>query len=741
MTDRVTAPHGAWPSPISASDVARGTRRLGFPATADGEVWWEEARPEEGGRTTVMRCGPDGAPAELLEAPWSAFTRVHEYGGRSFLPVPRRDDKALTRYGIVFAEASDQRLYLLERGAREPRPLTPAPAFPGALRYADPALSPDGRRIVCVRERHAGDGSVDRAIVSVPLSGRAAEDPSAVAELVTGADFYASPTPSPDGEHLAWVAWNHPRMPWDGTELRVGGLSANGVERPYTLKGGVDESVLQPVWCGPSRLRFVSDWSGWWNLYEIGLTGQAVALYPDEREFTPGPSRLGVCSCVPLADGRLVVLQGGADLVPAVYDPDTLELTPLDTGAFTTWETLGGDGGQVVGIASGPQAPQSLVRLDPATGRTQVLRSSREEMPDAALLPVPRQVEFSGKYGAAVHANVYPPTNPRGTADGPAPYAVWVHGGPVGRATSGLDLMKAYFTSRGIGVVDVNYSGSLGFGRTYRERIAGMWGVVDVEDVEAVARSLVESGEADPARLAVRGPSAGGYTALLAAAGDTFACAMSLFGVADLLQLAATTHDYESHYLDTLVGPLPGYKATYRERSPIGKADQVRVPVLLLQGTEDRVVPKEQTRDFARALADNGVRHAMLEFEGEGHGFASADSIERGLEAELAFYGEVFGFTPPGVPGIELVTEYPDPELEAEPLPELEDTGPRSAHAPDGDGEAQPAAPAAQATPATETPSAPPEVPDAPQDAEPDLIPWSEPPGGSRAPERDRPHP
>ncbi|WP_017557103.1 S9 family peptidase [Nocardiopsis baichengensis] len=681
MTDRVTAPHGAWPSPISASDVARGTRRLGFPATAGGEVWWEEARPEEGGRTTVMRCGPDGAAAELLEAPWSARTRVHEYGGRSFLPVPRRDDKALTRFGIVFADAGDQRLYLLDRGAREPRPLTPPPPFPGALRYGDPALSADGRRVVCVRERHGEDGRVDRAIVAVPLSGRAAEDPSAVAELVTGADFFASPTPSPDGEHLAWVAWNHPRMPWDGTELRVAALGPQGAERPYTLKGGVDESVLQPVWSGPARLRFVSDWSGWWNLYEIGLTGQAVALYPDEHEFTPGPMPLGARSCVPLADGRLVVLQGDADLAPAVYDPGTLELKPLDTGEFTTWETLDGDGEQVVGLASGPRAPQSLVRLDPATGRTTVLRSSREELPDPELLPVPRRTEFSGRYGATVHATVYPPARPGGTTAGPAPYAVWVHGGPVGRATCGLDLFKAYFTSRGIGVVDVNYSGSLGFGRTYRERIAGMWGVVDVEDAEAVAQALVDSGEADPERLAVRGPSAGGYTALLAASGRTFACATSLFGVADLLQLAATTHDYESHFLDTLVGPLPGYKATYRERSPITRADRVRVPVLLLQGTEDAVVPKEQAREFAKALADNGVRHALLEFEGEGHGFGSAESVERGLEAELAFYGEVFGFTPPGVPGVELVTEYPDPELEAEPLPELEDTGPRAAPA------------------------------------------------------------
>ncbi|GAA1072724.1 S9 family peptidase [Nocardiopsis composta] len=696
MTDRVTAPYGAWPSPIAASDVARGVRRLGFPSVAGDEVWWEEARPDEGGRTTVMRRGADGADTELLAAPWSANTRVHEYGGRSHLPVPRRDDKARTRYGIVFSNAADQRLYLLERDSRTPVPLTPEPDAPAALRYADPALSADGKRVVCVREEHGADGSVRRAIVAVPLSGRAAEDPGAVSVLVTGADFFASPTPSPDGEHLAWVAWNHPRMPWDGTELRVGRLGPDGVTGAYTLKGGVSESVLHPVWNGASRICFVSDWPGFWNLYEIGLTGQAIALYPDESEFTPGPARLGTLPYVRLDDGRLVVLHGGADLAPAVYDPQTLELTPLDT-PFTSWETLGGDGRRVVGLASGPRTPQSLVLLDPDTGRVRTLRASLDDLPDPGYLPEPETVELPGRYGGTVHANLYRPANPEASADGPAPYAVWVHGGPVARATTALDLAKAYFTSRGIGVVDVNYSGSIGFGRTYRERLHGMWGVLDVEDAEAVARALAADGTADPDRIAVRGGSAGGFTTLLAATGDAFACGTSLYGVTDLLRLAAETHDFESRFLDSLIGPLPGYSATYRERSPINRADRVRVPLLLLQGTEDRVVPRAQASEFAAALAEGGIRHALIEFEGEGHGFRGAEAVQRALEAELAFYGEVFGFTPPGVPPVELVTEYPDPELEAEPLPELDED---AVAAPTAEEAERPAAPGTAGKPA-----------------------------------------
>ncbi|CAM4094944.1 S9 family peptidase [Nocardiopsis rhodophaea] len=669
MTDRVTAPYGAWPSPIVARDVARAEKRLGFPSVVGEEIWWEEARPEEGGRTTVMRRGADGTATELLAAPWNARTRVHEYGGRSYLPVPRRDDKAITRYGIVFANFADQRLYLLDRLSSEPRPITPEPATTGALRYADPALSPDGKRVICVQERHAEDGGVSRAIVSLPLSGRAADDPNAVVELVTGSDFYASPTPSPDGQHLAWVCWSHPRMPWDGTELRVGTLTGTGVTDAYLLKGGITESVLSPVWRDDDHLYFASDWPGWWNLYEIGLTGQAIALYPAEEEFTGGFAQLGVEPYVQLNDGRLVALHGHADLRPGVYDPATAELTEISS-PLTTWETLATDGRTVVALASGPGDPQSLVRLDPDTGRIATLRRSLDSVPDPDYLPAPEAVTLSGRYGAEIHANVYPPTNPRVTGEGPAPYIVWVHGGPVSRATTRLDLAKAFFTSRGIGIVDVNYAGSIGFGRTYRQRLHGQWGVLDVEDTTAAAQALVDQGVADPERLAIRGGSAGGLTTLLALTGDTFACGTSLYGVTDLLRLAKETHDFESRFLDSLIGLLPGYAATYRERSPINRASEIQVPALVIQGADDPIVPPAQAVELIKALADRKIPHAYIEFEGEAHGFRGAESLERALEAELAFYGQVFGFTPPGIPVIELVTEYEEPEAAGDLEPE-----------------------------------------------------------------------
>ncbi|WP_159939835.1 MULTISPECIES: prolyl oligopeptidase family serine peptidase [unclassified Nocardiopsis] len=650
----LSSSHGSWPSPISAGDVTRGVRRLAFPSIAGGEIWWEEGRPEEG-RTTLMRRDTDGTVTELLPSPWSAGTRVHEYGGRAYLPVPRRDDKAIVRMGVVFSSAEDQRLYLLERGSREPVPLTPED---GDSRYADPALSPDGRAVLCVREQHSR-GAVRRSIVAVPLSGRGAQDPAALRELVSGADFYASPTPSPDGAHLAYVRWNHPRMPWDGSELRVGALEASGLSGEYTLKGGVDESVVSPVWADDATLYLASDWPGWWNLYQAGLTGQAIALYPAEEEFHASPGLLGNRSFCVLDSGRIVVLHGHADMTPGVYDPDTLDLAPVRTD-LTTWSMLDTDGRTVVAVASSPTEPQCLVRLEPDTGRVEVLRSSVDKPPDPAYLPVPRERTLPGRYGAPVYANVYPPTHPEARSEGPAPYVVWAHGGPVSACTRAFDLAKAYFTSRGIGVVDVNYGGSTGYGRSYRKRLHKEWGVVDVADCLAAARALVEEGAADPRRLAVRGPSAGGYTALMALTGDTFACGVSLFGVTDLLGFSETTHDFESHFLDSLVGTLPGFTERYLERSPVNRAGDIDVPVLLLQGLDDRVVPPEQARAMATALGLRGVEYALLEFEGEGHGFSAPGARLRALEAELALYARVFGFEA-DVPALELTTDPPGP--------------------------------------------------------------------------------
>ncbi len=682
MTECLTAPYGAWPSPIGASDVARANIRLSFPTVIADQVWWQELRPDEDGRTTVVHRAADGHRSELVAAPWNARTRVHEYGGRSYLPVPAEGvTNAATNaatgpaggWDIVFANYSDQRLYVVPGaapqrrkgkgpvpepdGGRAPRPLTPEPGEHGAPRYADLVLSPDHHEIWCVREQHEKD-RVRRAIVAVPLDGSATGDPAAVRELVSGSDFYGFPTPSPDGSRLAWICWNHPRMPWDGTELRVA-IMENGVPGRGTLiKGGVAESVLAPCWRDETSLYVISDWSGWWNIYQVGLYGEPPqALYPAEEEFTGALWQLGGRPFAVLGDGRLAVIHGQGDPRLGVLDPDSGELADLDTPYTAFGSSVSADGTVVVGVAGGPDAPRGVVRVDTVTGRTEALRRELDELPDAAYLPIPDAVELEGPFGRVVHAIVYPPSSPSATApDGELPpYVVWVHGGPTSHVTSVLDLEKAYFTSRGIGIIDVNYGGSTGHGRGYRERLRHQWGVVDVEDAIAAARGLAARGDADPRRLAIRGGSAGGWTALCAvttgaaAHGTVFNAAASYFGPANLEEFAHKTHDFESRYLDGLVGPLPGFAATYRERSPGGHVTDATSPVLVLQGMDDPIVSAEQSEAIVGELTAHGTRHAYLAFEGESHGFRRAESVVAALEAELSFYGQVLGFTPPGV--------------------------------------------------------------------------------------------
>ncbi|ACY98829.1 MULTISPECIES: S9 family peptidase [Thermomonospora] len=665
MTARVPLPYGSWPSPISAADVARGRLHLGFPTVLGDEVWWQESRPQEGGRTTVVHYR-GGRMTELLPAPWDARTRVHEYGGRSYLPVPAPGGHAL-----IFTNFADQRMYLLAPGDR-PRPLTPEPAKPGGLRYADFVLSPDGKEVWCVCEGHT-PGGVRRAIVAVPLDGRAAENAGAIRELVGGADFYAFPTPSPEGGYLAWVQWNHPRMPWDGAEVRVAALQDGRTASPRTVKGGMTESALAPLWCGERSLYVISDWPGWWNIYQVGVYGESPqALYPAEEEFAAPPWRLGGAPYAMLADGRLAVLHGEGDQRLGVYDPETLELTDLDL-PYTDWRpALSADGTTIVGIAGSPTRPGTVVRVDAATGRCEALRHELTHPPDAALLPRPRAGKLEGPFGRPVHALIHPPANPQAQApDGELPpYVVFVHGGPTSRASSTLDLERAYFTSRGIGVIDVDYGGSCGHGRAYRERLRRQWGVVDVEDVIAAARALVEQGLADPRRLAVRGDGAGGWTALAAITQtDLFRAAVSYAGISDLQTLAAETHDFESTYLFGLIGPLPGFERAYAERSPLNRAGRTACPVLLLQGADDPIVPPAQSERFAAALADNGIPYAYLAFPGEAHGFRRADTMITCLEAELAFYGQTLGFEPVGVRPLKLSVGTPPAPAAPQPSP------------------------------------------------------------------------
>ena len=657
------APYGTWKSPISAADVARGKVMLSFPAIAGDEVWWQESRPAESGRVTIMASGPARRePRELLPAPWYARTRVHEYGGMSYLPVPTPSGG----FDLVFANFADQRLYRLAGGG-EPAPLTPAD---GGFRFADMVLSPDGGEAWCVRETVAADGGVSRAIVAVPLDGSAAGAPDAMRVLVTGADFFAFPVPSPDGTRLAWINWNHPQMPWDGTELRVGPAAGTTVAESGLVMGGPEESVLAPLWRDNDSLYAVSDASGWWNLYLLPLSGGAPRpVCPREEEFAEPLWQLGGRPFALLGDGRLAVVHGAGEQRLGVLDPASGELTEPELGFRVVQGSLAVSGTTIAAVAGGPRTPWSVIAATPG-GSTEVLREQAVAAPDPAYLPDARQVQLSvGPNGDVVHAIVYPPGNPDVAApDGELPpYVVHVHGGPTSHSLPVLNLEKVFFTSRGIGVIDVNYGGSTGYGRAYRERLRGQWGVVDVADAMNAALALAESGEADGRRLGIRGGSAGGWTALAAvtsgltgAAGPgtghppVFAAAVSLFGVADLRPFALATHDFESRYLDGLIGPLPEAEDLYVARSPLGHVSPLTCPVLLLQGLDDPIVPPAQSEAIAKDLAAHGIPHAYIGYAGESHGFRKAETIIAALEAELAFYGQIMGFTPPGVEPVRL---------------------------------------------------------------------------------------
>jgi dipeptidyl aminopeptidase/acylaminoacyl peptidase len=676
-----THSYGEWPSPIAGADVARKRVGLSFPVITGSRVWWQETRPSEGGRLAVVCQGPDGVRHDLLPAPWNARTRVHEYGGQSYLPLPD---------GFLFANFADQRLYRCRPGGQgglggrevplraggvwgsSPRgliePLTAAPGEDRADRFADFVLAPGGEAVWCVRERHAG-GRITRAIVAVPLDGSATDGADTVRVLVSGSDFYAFPAPSPDGSMLAWICWDHPRMPWEGTELRVAAL---GDPRHQVVMGGDQASVLAPVWRDDRSLYVVSDRSGWWNLYLAGPVGTPRPLCPREEEFAAPLWQLGTYPFAVLGDGRLVVSHGTGPSRLGVLDPETGQLTDFDLPyqAFSPW--LSASGQSVAATAGGPTVPLSVVRVDiPAPGeaaQASELRREAEDLPEAAYLPVPRAARLAGPAGSVVHALVYPPANPAVSApEGELPpYIVWVHGGPTSHVVPRLDLEKAFFTSRGIGIIDVNYGGSSGYGRAYRERLRGQWGLVDVADVITAALALAEAGEADGKRLGIRGHSAGGWTALAAVTsgigaadqeterGAVFAAAVSYYGVSDLCEFAAETHDFESRYLDGLIGPLPEYGALYAERAPAGHVNDLTCPVLLLQGLDDPVVPPVQSETIAAELAAHGIPYAFLTFAGESHGFRKAESIIASLEAELSWYGQIMGFTPPGVPLVPL---------------------------------------------------------------------------------------
>lgn len=629
-------PYGAWPSPLSAAHAAAAAVGLAHVTATDGRLYWIESRPSEGGRNVLMSAAPGLTPTELTPPPINVRSRVHEYGGRPY---------AVAGSAVAYAEFGDQRLRVHAQG------MTSAPLTPEGFRYADGAPSPEGRTIYWVREDHTQPGEPVNAVVALD-----AGDDGAGRVLFDAADFVACPRPSGDGR-LAFVAWNHPHMPWDGTALYVGRIGADGLGELQVVAGGPavpDESVLEPVWDRDGTLYFLSDRSGYWNLYRWRGTSveQVTALDAD----LGGPLWiLGLTTYALTGDGRALVriCRNAVDSLALVdLESGDVATLALPFGTFASIGVL--DARTGFAVAAPDEGPQGLITIDLLTGGYQTLRSAGESVLPAELVSKAEPVEFRTMPGAdgtprTAHAFFFPPHNPRftGPAGSRPPLVVMLHGGPTHHVSRALHLSVQYWTTRGFAVVHVNYGGSTGFGRAYRDRLRGQWGVVDLQDAVAAVDHLETTGRVDGTRVAIRGGSAGGYTVLAGLAFTRrFAAGINYFGISNLETLAASTHKFESRYTDTLIAPLPAGREIYRARSPIHHLDGFDAALITFQGDEDKAVPPEQSRAIVAAVRARGKPVAYIEFKGEQHGFRQAQNIARALEAELYFLGRIFGFEP-----------------------------------------------------------------------------------------------
>ena len=636
----IIAPYGSWTSPITAGAIVAESVTIGSVAIDGDAILWTESRPAEGGRNVIVRATAHGAVSDVNPPPFNARTRVHEYGGGAWLASGGT---------VWFSNYDDQRIYRQDAGAA-PLPITP----PAPLRYADAALdrahgsTPGAGRLICVREDHTDPAHIVNAIVAVPADGIG---PQTV--LAHGWDFVSSPRLSPDGRALAWLSWNHPDMPWDETLLWTAPVRDDGALGPATLVAGGDGvSVCQPEWSPDGALHYVSDETGWWNLYRRrSLSEPAQPLYPDDAEYGRPQWVFGSRAYGFAGNGRIVcaVNRRGAWSLN-LLDPDAGVLTPLNVPAGEMGRgDLAVSGITAAVIAGDAARPLSLMRVNLNNGYWDTLRASSTAEPDPGFISPAQTIAFPSNEGRPAYALYYAPRNPacRAPAGDLPPLLVMSHGGPTAAASAALDLSVQFWTSRGFAVVDVNYGGSVGYGRAYRQLLNGNWGIVDVDDCANAALHLVHQGLVDGRRLAIRGGSAGGYTTLAALAfRNVFAAGASYYGVSDLAALAADTHKFESRYLDRLVAPYPSGRDIYRQRSPIHHTDGLSCPIILLQGLEDRIVPPNQAQLMFDAVRSKGIPCAYLPFEGEQHGFRRAENIRRALEAELYFYGQVFGFTP-----------------------------------------------------------------------------------------------
>ncbi len=646
---------GEWPSPISAELVAAGGVGLGSPQARGDERWWSELRPTDGGRVVLVQLNVgelgSGEATDVLPAPWSARTRVHEYGGGAW---------SLGTEAVYFSNWDDQRLYRLAGDGTVPLALTPEPSIKHGWRFADGRESESGQWFISVREDHTGDGpECVNEIVAVATNGS-----EKVVVLVSGTDFVAAPRLSPDGSRLSWIQWNHPKMPWDGTELCVASIDVVAgvpvLSEQQTVAGSsapeADEAVLGGDWHSSGELIYSTDRTGFWNLqgWNPETSTERVLTELAGSEIGGPPWVFGLQPWTELADGQLavVVTEQARDSVSVLDLEGELPATPVGVDLpFVRISSMGSTerGAVTAVVGSGTSLPR-IVELDPASGSFTELRPAEDLGVDEAWFSQAQNFDFVSADGRQSHAFYYPPASKPAQGSEPtglAPLVVMGHGGPTSHSTPELSLKVQYWTSRGIAVVDVNYGGSSGYGRDYRRLLNDSWGIVDVEDCVAVAEQLAASGRVDAKRMAIRGGSAGGFTVLRALeVSDVFSAGTTLYGVADLGALASDTHKFEARYLDGLIGPYPEAKDVYDQRSPINHTQDLSCPLLVMQGSEDEVVPPAQSEAIVAAVAAKGLPHAYLLFDGEQHGFRQAATIVRSLEAELWFYGQVFAFTP-----------------------------------------------------------------------------------------------
>ncbi|MBD2078386.1 S9 family peptidase [Leptolyngbya sp. FACHB-17] len=623
------ASYGTWKSPISSDLIVAGTIGLGQIKLDGKTIYWSESRPTEAGRNVIVQRSANGETIDLTPAPFNARTRVHEYGGGAFM---------IANGTVYFSNFADQRLYQQTDGS-EPIALTPE----ASLRYADALFDSARNRLVCVREEHQ-DQSVENTIAAISLT-----DQSQTV-LVSGSDFYAFPRLSPDGSRLSWICWNHPNMPWDGTELWTAKIRADGtLDTPEKIAGGLEESIFQPEWSPDGSLIFIGDRTGWWNFYRWNpTTGKTESLCEKAAEFGLPLWVFGM-STYGFAGNQIICsyTENGLSRF-ASLDLDTRELTPIAT-PYTSIAGLQACADHAVFLGGSSTEPSAIVKYDLQTQQFEVLRRASELRIDPGYLSVPEAIEFPTENNLTAFALYYAPKNKDYTApEGERPpMLVKSHGGPTASTSAAFNLGIQYWTSRGFAVLDVNYGGSTGYGRAYRERLKGTWGIVDVDDCANGAKYLAEQGKVDGDLLVIAGGSAGGYTTLCALTfRNTFKAGASYYGVSDLKALAEDTHKFESRYLDGLIGAYPERADLYEERSPISVVDRLSCPVIFFQGDEDKIVPPNQAEMMVDALKQKGLPVAYVLFEGEQHGFRKAENIKRALDGEFYFYSRVFGFEP-----------------------------------------------------------------------------------------------